>query len=399
MENHKVASGAASKVDKAAKSTSVLALTSKVSDLVSVLNVSSNSPAENVSVISEVESGGIKADSDVELDTELADEVSFEKVVGDNDDEEDVDSFFGGENTVVENTSGDVAPAKIGSEDVGKNQSSTEQRSASSPPLVVTPPVYVSAKVKDEKYNFSDKVDPILVSFSSGNVCMFDGGFEKGDEPSGTHSPNVEENVTPIGKEELSPTKETPASVEQGPGEDAVKEKTPVPDEKVEAEQGNTPVPNDKKGEILIFGEDAEREDSGTDVDLEMGVVQVVSEEEEDENEVADGECGAKVEHGDIILSSPLLQSLRGVWVSKQGIKQTMSRDPAVMQPPVMPSRTVGPAAQQALVNLPEGVESPPEVSEQDPKEKNRSSEDIQVFCACFSGSISGFKPGSMLFG
>ncbi|KAL6956466.1 hypothetical protein U1Q18_044584 [Sarracenia purpurea var. burkii] len=63
---------------------------------------------------------------------------------------------------------------------------------------VVTPPVYVSAKVKDEKYNFSDKVDPILVASSSGNVCMFDGGFEKGDEPSGTHSPNVEENVTPI---------------------------------------------------------------------------------------------------------------------------------------------------------------------------------------------------------
>ncbi|KAL6990478.1 hypothetical protein U1Q18_044213 [Sarracenia purpurea var. burkii] len=27
---------------------------------------------------------------------------------------------------------------------------------------VVTPPVYVSAKAKDEKYNFSDKVDPIL---------------------------------------------------------------------------------------------------------------------------------------------------------------------------------------------------------------------------------------------
>ncbi|KAL6962854.1 hypothetical protein U1Q18_037815 [Sarracenia purpurea var. burkii] len=63
---------------------------------------------------------------------------------------------------------------------------------------VVTPPVYVSAKVKDEKYNFSDKVDPILVASSSGNVCMFDGGFEKGDEPSGTHSPNVEKNVTPI---------------------------------------------------------------------------------------------------------------------------------------------------------------------------------------------------------
>ncbi|KAL6957233.1 hypothetical protein U1Q18_040491 [Sarracenia purpurea var. burkii] len=81
-----------------------------------------------------VEGGGSKADSDVELDTELADEVSFEKVVGDYDDEEDVDSFFGGENTVVENTSGDVAPAKIGSEDVGKNQSSTEQRSAPSPP-------------------------------------------------------------------------------------------------------------------------------------------------------------------------------------------------------------------------------------------------------------------------
>ncbi|KAL6956835.1 hypothetical protein U1Q18_040544 [Sarracenia purpurea var. burkii] len=138
------------------------------------------------------------------------------------------------------------------------------------------------------------------------------------------------------GKEELSPTKETPASVEQGSeirapvvfearsgkgresyraetkgeaGEDAVKEKTPVSDGKVEAEQGNTPVPDDKKGEILIFGEDAEREDSGTDEDLEMGVVQVVSEEEEDENEVADGECGAKVEQGDIILSSPLLQS------------------------------------------------------------------------------------------
>ncbi|KAL6976794.1 hypothetical protein U1Q18_025580, partial [Sarracenia purpurea var. burkii] len=54
MEHHKVASGAASKVDKAAESTSVLALTSKVSDPVSVLNVCSNSPAENVSVISEV---------------------------------------------------------------------------------------------------------------------------------------------------------------------------------------------------------------------------------------------------------------------------------------------------------------------------------------------------------
>ncbi|KAL6988746.1 hypothetical protein U1Q18_014500 [Sarracenia purpurea var. burkii] len=54
MENIKVASGAASKVDKVAESTSVLALTSKVSDPVSVLNVSSNSHAENVSVISEV---------------------------------------------------------------------------------------------------------------------------------------------------------------------------------------------------------------------------------------------------------------------------------------------------------------------------------------------------------
>ncbi|KAL7002197.1 hypothetical protein U1Q18_003351 [Sarracenia purpurea var. burkii] len=168
--------------------------------------------------------------------------------------------------------------------------------------------------------------------------------FLKAEEPSVVNPPAYEgkgregdeENVTPFGKEELSPTKETPASVEQGSeirapvvfearsgkgresyraetkgeaGEDAVKEKTPVPDEKVEAVLGNTPVPDDKKGEILIFGEDAEREDSGTDEDLEMGVVQVVSEEKEDENEVADGQCGAKVEQGDIILSSPLLQS------------------------------------------------------------------------------------------
>ncbi|KAL6962864.1 hypothetical protein U1Q18_037825 [Sarracenia purpurea var. burkii] len=112
-------------------------------------------------------------------------------------------------------------------------------------------------------------------------------------------------------------------------GEDAVKEKTPVPDEKVEAVLGNTPVPDDKKGEILIFGEDAEREDSGTDEDLEMGVVQVVSEEKEDENEVADGQCGAKVEQGDIILSSPLLQSQKG----KEAVTNINVVPPGVVEP------------------------------------------------------------------
>ncbi|KAL7002231.1 hypothetical protein U1Q18_003385 [Sarracenia purpurea var. burkii] len=116
-------------------------------------------PLSQPATIPQVEGGGSKADSDVELDTELADEVSFEKVVGDYDDEEDVDSFFGGENTVVENTSGDVAPAKIGSEDVGKNQSSTEQRSAPSPPLVLDGlPLRVSAtKPLSWAYNVGGK--------------------------------------------------------------------------------------------------------------------------------------------------------------------------------------------------------------------------------------------------